>query len=107
MSWENVTPGKRWSWTADDVRHVLAAVGTDLREYVEQEAGPATVHVYEPDDLYEGRSESHGDLSSVVYPLLETTWVATYEVAAEHEPWVRALDDRELFEWLESAGYVK
>lgn len=99
MSWEVVTEGKRWSWTGDDVRHLLALVGEQLREVHEVPDGPVTVHVYEQ---LSGWAERGGGVG----PLTHARHLRTYEVAAEHAPWVRALDDRELFEWLESAGYA-
>lgn len=110
MSWTKYDDsGTRWSWTADDERHLLLfdTASGELREYHEVPAPAAvTVHVYQPDDWYEGRTESHGNPSAIVYPLLEVTHIRTYEVAGEHAPWVRALDDREAFEWLAAAGYA-
>lgn len=110
MTWKRYDDsGTRWSWEADEERHLLffdTAAG-ELREYHEVPDGPVTVHVYQPDDWHEGRTESHGDLSAIAYPLLEVTHIRTYEVPANFAPWVRALDDREVFEYLADAGYAK
>lgn len=102
MSWETVTPGKRWEWTADDERHLLVLVGTELREMHEVPGGAVTVHVYEPDDLHEGRSASLAEPELIVAPLAEATHVATHVIPEEFGAWVRTLDDREAFEWLEA-----
>lgn len=111
MKWDRIGSGDTGltAWIAEgDGRHLLLfdATSGELRELHEVPGGPVTVHVYQPDDWYEGRTESHGDLSAVVYPLLETTHLRTHEVPAEHAPWVRALDDREVFEYLAAAGYA-
>lgn len=98
MSWERYDDsGTRWSWTADDERHLLffdTAAG-ELREYHEVPGGAVTVHVY-------GAGES--DLAG--QPLNGAEHIRTYEVSGEHAPWVRTLDDREVFEWLAAAGYA-
>ena len=108
MTWEKYDEsGTRWTWTADEERHLLL-IDVDtftLREYHEQPDGPVTVHEYAPDDLYAGRSESHADPLSIVYPLHETTHLRTVTVAPAQDGWVRALDDRELWEWLASGDY--
>lgn len=108
MTWKRYDDsGTRWSWTADEERHLLLLSTTQARELHEVPGGAVTVHVYEPDDLYDGKSEAFADLSAVVVPLAEMTHVATYEVPANFAPWVRALDDREVFEYLADAGYAK
>lgn len=97
MSWIKLDDsGERWTWEADDVRHLLVLAGEELREYHEVPDGPPTVHVYTASTAF-GTSDE---------PLGGAQWVATYMVPAEHAPWVRALDDRELIEWLIAGGYV-
>lgn len=98
MSWERYDDGgARWTWTGDDERHLLLLSSTELREYHEQPDGPPTVHVYTPD--LDAIADGFG-------PLQHAEWQSTYAVADKFAPWVRALDDRELFDWLESAGYA-
>lgn len=104
MTWEKYDDsGTRWTWTADEERHLLL-IDVDtftLREYHEQPDGPVTVHEYAPDDLYAGRSESHGDPAAIEYPLHETTHLRTVELSPEDGERVRQLNDTKLFEYLE------
>jgi hypothetical protein len=100
VSWERYDDsGTRWSWAADDVRHLLLfdTASGELREYHEVPGGPVTVHVYEP---------TRPDRIVQDAPLVSVVHLRTHEVAGNFAPWVRALDDFELFEWLASAGYA-
>jgi hypothetical protein len=99
MSWERYDDsGERWSWTADDERHLLVLHDGELREYHEVPApGAVTVHVYEP---------TRPDRIVQDAPLVSVVHQSTYTVAGNFAPWVRALDDFELIEWLMGAKYV-
>jgi hypothetical protein len=101
MSWEKYDDsGTRWTWTADEERHLLMQddATAQLREYHEPPAPSAvTVHTYTTAsaDQYDERE-----------PLNRAEHIRTYEVAANHAPWMRAADDREVFEWLAAEGYA-
>lgn len=99
MSWEKYDDGgTRWSWTADEERHLLVLHDGELREYHEVPDGPPTVHVYEP---------TRPDRIVQESPLVSVVHVRTYVVAGSFAPWVRTLDDFEVFEYLERGGYAK
>lgn len=95
MSWKQYDDsGQRWTWPGEE-RHLLVLVDGQLREYVENPGGLPTVHVYVPNP----HVLVHAD------PLDGATHYDTCETEAEHAPWVRALDDRELFEWIMAERY--
>lgn len=95
MSWERYDDsGTRWRWTADDERHLLVLHDGELREYHEVPDGTPTVHVYEPGGV------------QFLGPLQDAEHLRTFTVADNFAPWVRALDDFELIEWLMGAKYV-
>lgn len=98
MSWERYDDsGTRWSWTADGVRHLLVLHDGELREYHEVPGGAPTVHVYTPD---------LDAIADGFAPLQHAEHQSTHEVAGNFAPWVRALDDRELIEWIMAASYA-
>lgn len=108
MSWSTYDEsGQRWRWTDDwrteddgpTPRHLLILADTtpaEMREYDENPDGWPTVHVYTLDPTGLGAGQ----------PLATAVHQATYTVAAQFAPWVRALDDFELIDWLETAKYV-
>lgn len=102
MSWERYDDsGTRWSLPRDEGRQLLALAGGELREYVELPGTPLSVNVYEP---YPGIGEGNALVGT--NPLSYARLLRTHDVVGEHAPWVRALDDREVFDWLASAGYA-
>lgn len=98
MTWQRYDDsGTRWTWDGDEERHVLALVGNEMREYHEVPNGAPVVHVYAAD--LDAIADGFGPLDGAEH-------VTTYTVAVRFAPWVRALDDFELFDWLETAKYV-
>lgn len=100
MNWKRYDDsGARWTWEADEERHFLALHDGELREYHEVPGGAVTVHVYVV--------HAEADVTTMPSPLDWATHMETWELAGEvNAPWVRALDDREVFEYLASAGYA-
>lgn len=90
--------GARWTTgERDEGRHLLVLHDGELREYHEVPDGAVTVHVY---DVMRRTSDFDSQ------PLAHAVHLRTHEVSANFAPWVRALDDRELIEWLMAASYA-
>ena len=95
MTWEKYDDsGTRWSWSGDEERHLLwldEPVGV-LREYHEQPDGPATVHEYAVNALWDAAEPLAAGGCAHVH---------TAELPPEDGERVRQLNNTKLFEYLE------
>lgn len=96
MNWKRYDDsGTRWTWTADDERHLLffdTAAG-ELREYHEVPGGPVAVHVY-------GTLANADELDSAA-PLADASHMESMDVAPEDADHLRQLNNSKVFEYLE------
>jgi hypothetical protein len=96
MNWKRYDEsGTRWTWTADEERHLLLfdTASGELREYHEQPFGPVTVHVYRSDRTHIPRDDAS--------PLGAAEHLRTHEVAGDDGEHLRQLNDSKVFEYLE------
>lgn len=100
MSWQRYDDsGQRWTWDGDEERHLLLFVPDDgeLYEYHEVPDGAPAVHFYTTERVHIPRDSAT--------PLDGAEHAETFVVAGQFAPWVRALDDFELWDWLATGKY--
>ncbi len=86
-------------------RWIVLRAADELREFYEPPEGGTERHHVLAVNVYAALADWAPPLLSNTSPLTYARFQRTYEVPPQFAPWVRALDTRELLEWLESEGY--